>query len=262
MTTANISTILLIGATSGIGEQFARYFHSKGKTVIAAGRRLDRLTALSSELPGLKISQFDVENISSIAPKLTELFKSHPDIDAVFVLAGKMETGQFADPSTTTAESIASEITVNMTAPIIIARTVIPHLLTLKRPTTFITTTSGLAYVPLPHFPVYNATKGGLHNFNVSIRTQLAGTTVKVVELAPPYVDTDLDTKFRAQVVEANGGPEKAHPPMPLQAYMDTTIAQFEKGVDNEVATGFSQMGVNAWRPAFGPILKQVGMAG
>jgi len=127
MTTANISTILLIGATSGIGEQFARYFHSKGKTVIAAGRRLDRLTALSSELPGLKISQFDVENISSIAPKLTELFKSHPDIDAVFVLAGKMETGQFADPSTTTAESIASEITVNMTAPIIIARTVIPH---------------------------------------------------------------------------------------------------------------------------------------
>lgn len=262
MATASISTILLIGATSGIGEQFARYFHSAGKTVIAAGRRLERLTALQSDLKGLETFQIDVEDIGSIDSKLTELFKTHPDIDAVFVLAGKMETSNFTDATTMSVESIASEITVNMTAPIVIARTVIPLLLAQKRPTTFITTTSGLAYVPLPPYPVYNATKAGLHNFNVTVRTQLAGTNVNIIELAPPYVDTDLDTKFRDQVIAASGGPDKAHPPMPLKEYMETTIAQFEKSVEKEVATGFSAMGVGAWRGAFGPILKQFGMAG
>jgi len=262
MTTANISTILLIGATSGIGEQFAHYFHSAGKTVIAAGRRLDRLTSLQSQLPGLQTFQIDVSDLTSIESSLATLFKSHPDIDAVFVLAGKMEMENFTDPSTMNVESIASQITVNLTAPIVIARTVIPHLLSLKRPTTFITTTSGLAYVPLPLYPVYNASKAGVHYFNVTVRNQLAGTNVNIVELAPPYVDTELDSHFRDEVIAANGGPEKAHPPMPLKEYMDATIAQFEKGGEKEIATGFSAMGVGAWRGAFGPILKQFGMAG
>jgi short-subunit dehydrogenase involved in D-alanine esterification of teichoic acids len=149
-----------------------------------------------------------------------------------------------------------------MTAPIVIARTVVPHLLSLKRKTTFITVTSGLGFVPLPIYPVYNATKAGLHMFNVTLRTQLTGTNVNVIELAPPYVDTDLDAKFRAKTIELQGGPDKAHIPMPLKEYMDITIAQFEEGPEKEVATGFSAIGVGAWRGAFGPILKQFGFSG
>lgn len=62
--------------------------------------------------------------------------------------------------------------------------------------------------------------------------------------------------------MEMMGGKEKAHPPMPLKEYMDVTIAQFEKGGEKEYATGFSAMGVGAWRAAFGPILEQFGFFG
>jgi len=238
--TANIDTILLIGATSGIGEAFARYFHAKGKRVIAAGRRLERLNALRSELKGLEIVQWDIEDIPNIESKLTGLFKTYPDLDSVFVLSGIMSLG--------------------LIAPMVIARTVIPHLLALKRPTTFITVTSGLAYVPLPLFPVYEATKIGVHNFTVVLRTQLAGTNVNVIEVAPPYVATDLDARFKEKQDELTGG--KSHPPMPLKEYMDITTKQLEEGKEKELATGFSAMGVEAWRGAFQPLFDQFGIAG
>jgi hypothetical protein len=49
---------------------------------------------------------------------------------------------------------------------------------------------------------------------------------------------------------------------MPLKEYMDATIAMFEEGGRKEIALGFSQMGVDAWRGAFGPILEKFGLEG
>ncbi|KAE9375536.1 NAD(P)-binding protein [Stipitochalara longipes BDJ] len=259
---ASINTILILGATSGIGEAFTRYFHSKGKKVIAAGRRIERLRALESELKGLETLQIDLENVQAIEPKLQRLVQTFPDLDSVFVVSGKMEIGFFSDPSSTSTNAIVSEITTNLLAPIVIARAIIPHLLSLKRPATFITVTSGLAFIPLPIYPVYNTTKAGLHTFNVVLRTQLAGSNVNVIELAPPYVDTGLDERFREKTIELQGGPEKAVPPMPLKEYMDSTTAAFEKGGQKEIALGFSQKGVDAWRAAFGPILREFGFEG
>jgi uncharacterized oxidoreductase len=183
--TANINTILILGATSGLGEAFARYFHLKGKKVIASGRRVERLNALKSELSGLETVQIDVEDIQNLESNLNGIIKSYPDLNAVFVMSGKMEIGFFKDPSSTSTKGVVSEVTTNLIAPLVIARTVVPHLLPLKRPTTFITVSSGLAYAPLPIYPAYNATKAGIHSFSVVLRTQLTGTNIKVIELAP-----------------------------------------------------------------------------
>ena len=53
----NFGTVLVIGATSGLGAGFARRWHAAGKKVIATGRRVERLKALQEELPGLEIEQ-------------------------------------------------------------------------------------------------------------------------------------------------------------------------------------------------------------
>jgi len=252
---ANIKTILILGATSGLGEAFARHFHSTGKKVIASGRRVERLNALKSELKGLETVQLDVTDFTNLESNLAAIIKAYPDLDSVFAMSGKMELSDFKDPSSTSIEAIISEVGTNLIAPLVVSRVMVPHLLSLGKPATFITVSSGLAFIPLPLFPVYNATKAGIHTFTVDLRAQLKGTNVNVIELAPPYVDTDLDAKHRGK------GP-KGPPPMPLDQYMETAVKGFETEGVKEIATGFSQMGVDAWRGAFGPILKNVGIDG
>jgi uncharacterized oxidoreductase len=74
---------------------------------------------------------------------------------------------------------------------------------------TLIVTTSGLAFVPYPPGPVYSATKAFMHNWLDALRVQLRKTSVEVLELAPPYVQTEL------------GGPQQASDPraMPLEDF-------------------------------------------
>lgn len=256
----NFSTIAIIGATSGLGEGFVRRFHAQGKTVIATGRRIDRLQALQKELSGLEIQQMDVSDIATLPDQVSKLLSAFPKIDTVMAMAGIQKSFDFKDPKSSTPQSIAGEVTTNVTAPMILAPTMIPHLLAQKRPTTFILVSSGLAFVPMPMYPVYCPTKAAVHAFAITLRGQLLGTSCNVIELAPPYVDTGLDAEHRESVVEKQGGEEKAVKPMPLDDYLDGSMKSFEQEGIKEIGMGFSQMGVDAWRGAFGPIYKGMGM--
>ncbi|RFU25088.1 hypothetical protein B7463_g11253, partial [Scytalidium lignicola] len=243
-------TILILGATSGIGEAFARRYHAQGKKVIAAGRRLNRLEALKAELKGLEIFQ-------SLESNFNQLLKQFPTLDTVFMLSGVLSQFWFKDPSTSTNEDIINEVAVNTTAPILAARLLIPHLLSLNRPAAFLLITSGMAFIPIPLYPVYCPTKAAIHSFAITLRGQLEGTNVSVIELAPPYVDTALDAKSRGK----DGNPM---PPMPLDEFMDSAMKGLEETENGkpkkEVAVGFAETGVSTWRGAFGPILKNFGI--
>ena len=204
----------------------------------------------------------DVEDIATLPQQVSDVLAAFPRIDTVMALAGVQKCFDFKDPKSSSPQSIQSEVNINVTAPMVLAQLFVPHLLSLKRPTAFIPVSSGLAFLPMPLFPVYCPTKAAIHAFAVALRAQLAGTSCSVVELAPPWVDTALDDGHRAHVIEAQGGEGKAMPPMPLEAYLDTAMAGFEKGDAKEIVTGFSEMGASTWRQAFGPMLQKMHIQG
>jgi uncharacterized oxidoreductase len=98
-----------------------------------------------------------------------------------------------------------------------------------QRDAAIINTTSGLSHVPMSVAPVYCATKAALHSFTQSLRHQLAGKGIEVIEVCPPHVNTDL------------GAPGTNGAGMDLKAYIDSVMAGFANG-EEEITTGFSTM--------------------
>jgi uncharacterized oxidoreductase len=109
----------------------------------------------------------------------------------------------------------------------------LPHLKT-RSNALIVNVSSGLAFVPLPASPVYCATKAAMHSFTQSLRAQLAGSNVTVVELAPPGVETPL---FRGEFEELMKG---------------------QKGMDVAVLVQRAIAGIEAGRPEIRPGLSNV----
>lgn len=182
------STVFIPGATSGIGLALALRFREAGSTVVIGGRRTDLLERLSDD-HGFDAVRIDTADPDSILAARDEVLARHPDLDAVVAMAGIMvaEDVRSAD-FLETAERIVST---NLLGPLRLLAAFTEHLQ--SRPAaTFMTVSSGLAHVPLAAFPTYTATKAAIHRLSETIRLQLAGTTVQVIELVPPAVQTDL----------------------------------------------------------------------
>lgn len=197
------------------------------------------------------------------------LLKTYPDIDAVFVNSGIQKSFSWADPSTSSDKDIIDEVTTNVTAPYLTFRAVFPHLMAKAasgKPAALLATSSGLAFIPVaPLYAVYNSTKAAMHSALVTMRGQLGSMpeavqkNFSIVEVAPPKVSTELDVGQKMK--------GKAMPSMDLQDYIDQSMeglmAVEEDGkMKKEIGTGFSQMGIDAWRNAFGPMLQKMGNSG
>ncbi|KAL8934813.1 MAG: hypothetical protein Q9216_005718 [Gyalolechia sp. 2 TL-2023] len=258
--TETFNTILIIGGTSGTGEGLARRFHAEGKKAIVTGRRQQRLSALQKEMHGLSTQRMDTEDIATLSEQVTDVLTAHPTIDTVIAMAGIQKAFSIKDPNSSSPGSIQSEVNTNVTAPMVLAQILVPHLLSSQRPSTFVLVSSGLTFVPFPLFTVYCPTKAAIHSFAVALRAQLADTSCNIVELIPPYVDTGMDPACRAQIRADQGGKKREMEPMPLEEYLDTVMAGFKRG-DKEVAAGCSEMAASVWRKAFDPVLEELGIS-
>ncbi|KAI1385141.1 NAD(P)-binding protein [Hypoxylon trugodes] len=272
--TSRINTILIIGATSGLGEAFARRFHALGKTVIATGRRQAKLDALAQELKGLETRTFDISDLDSLPANVESLLKDFPNLDSVVINAGIQKNFSFFDPASITSETIINEINTDLTGPTLLVRLFVPHLAELARvgtKTNLFLTSSALAYAPFSFYPAYCPSKAGAHTLAKVLRQQLSNApdeikkNMNVVEIVPPYVDTGLDGEHRDAVNDLQGGPEQAFPPMLLEEYIEKffeTLDQLEPdgSIKKEVAVGFGQLVVDTWRGSFGKLLEQVGL--
>jgi uncharacterized oxidoreductase len=189
--TMNITgnTVFIPGATSGIGLGLALRLQAAGNRVIVGGRRTGLLASITAEHPGIESIVVDTADAASVARALEELVERFPETNVLITMAGimRIENLRSGDFLATAEATIAT----NLLGPIRLIAGLVEHLSS-KADAAIVTVSSGLAFVPLPVTPTYNATKAAIHSFTEVLRLQLADTGVQVVELAPPAVQTTL----------------------------------------------------------------------
>src|SRR6266404_6150052 len=195
--TGNI--ILITGGTSGIGRALAENFHRLGNQVIIAGRRQHLLDEINAAHPGMQGVRLDVEDSWEIDAFAARIRAQYPELNVLINNAGISRTEDLA-ADTIDFSTALSIVQTNIIGVLHLTAALLP---TLKQQphSTIITTSSGLAFVPRANFPTYCASKAFLHSWLQSVRFQLRETSVEVLELAPPYVQTEL------------GGPHQATDP-------------------------------------------------
>ena len=179
-------TILVTGGTDGIGLQLARQLKAKGATVITSGRNLERVAATQAE--GFEVIAVDLSTQAGVDALLGGI--GDRPIDVLINNAGAGSDHDFREATPDLADNDAS-IFLNLNAPVHLITRLMP---TLKaRPEAMIVNvTSGLAIAPNAGGAVYCATKAGLRSYTQSLRAQLAGTNVHVLEALPPVVETKM----------------------------------------------------------------------
>jgi uncharacterized oxidoreductase len=210
------NTILVTGGTSGIGRAIAEALHSKGNKVIIAGRRqklLDEVAGRNSGMVGISV---DVSNTEAIVRFAEAVKAEFPDLNVLINNAGIAGTEDYTADSIDLTRAY-STIQTNINGVVQLSAALLP-VLRAQSHSTLMVTTSGLAFVPYPPGPVYSATKAFMHSWLDAIRIQLRKTSVEVLELAPPYVQTEL------------GGPQQASDPraMPLNEFVKEVVQILE----------------------------------
>jgi uncharacterized oxidoreductase len=209
------NTILITGATSGIGLALALEFESLGNTVIICGRRGDRLEKIRRDHPGIETRVCDVSDPSQRV-SLAEWTRSHhPELNILVNNAGIQLTADLTKP--VDLQRIHAETEINFIAPLHLS-SLLAGLLAEKKESAIINISSGLAFVPIAFMPVYCATKAAIHSLSLSLRRQLKDTSVRVFEIIPPSVDTELGHDRRADKSQTHGG-------MPVAIFIEGAMA-------------------------------------
>ena len=187
-TTGN--TILITGGGSGIGRGLAEAFHALGNQVIVAGRRQKALDETTAANPGMTALALDIESPAGIRSFALQLAERHPALNVLINNAGIMRAEKLQTQQSDLADAEAM-ITTNLLGPLRLTAALLP-LLGKQPSSVIVNVSSGLAFVPLTPTPTYCATKAAIHSWTQSLRYQLRGTAMEVLELIPPYVATDL----------------------------------------------------------------------
>lgn len=217
------NTILITGGSAGIGFAFAERFIKAGNKVIVTGRRENALQHAKEKLPSLVTHVSDLNKESERAALFDWVTANYPEVNVLVNTAGIQQRFNILKADAKNNWSYFNqEIITNLEAPFHLSMLFAPFFAT-KESAAIINVTSGLAFTPFAVAPIYSATKAALHSFTMSLRHQLSDTSVEVIEVAPPAVNTDL------------GGAGLHTHGEPLDAFAD--------GIFNELANGKKEIG-------------------
>jgi uncharacterized oxidoreductase len=211
------NTVLVAGGTSGIGRALAVALHVRGNRIIVAGRRQHLLDEIMAAYPGVAARRLDLGDPNSIFRLVSEVRRDFPGLNVVIANAGISQPEDVTSDDWTVSAAEAM-VETNIMGVIRLMGAFLP-VLRQKPNSTIIATTSNLAFVPRANFPTYCASKAFLHSWLQSLRHQLRKVPVEVLELSPPYVQTELINSKQATDPRA----------MPLDAYVGEVIQLLER---------------------------------
>jgi len=191
------NVVLITGGATGIGYAMAESFLEAKNEVILCGRREERLLEAQKKHPDCQIRVCDV---AEEADRRALVDWTTTNFSNVNVLVNNAGVQRDIDFTNGIAGFLAgeSEIKINLEAQIVLSGLFIPYL-TGKKNAAIINVTSGLGFVPAARMPVYSATKAGMHAFSMALRQQLLKLEIRVFEVVPPAVDTELNLEGRAK---------------------------------------------------------------
>jgi short-subunit dehydrogenase involved in D-alanine esterification of teichoic acids len=211
--------------------------------VIASGRRKENLEQLVHKHGHDKVSAvpFDITNLDGIPSFATNIIVTHQDLDCVFLNSGIQRGFNFAKPETVDIGLISEEFTTNYLSLLALTKAFLPFLQAKSTESSLTYTTSGLALVPMLRCPNYCASKAALHHFILCLRRQLLGSKIKVIEIFPPAVQTELhDEKHQPDI--KNGRLIG----MPLDEFTDEAYQGLVDGLD-QIPVGMSKRAFDAF---------------
>jgi uncharacterized oxidoreductase len=227
------NTIFITGGGSGIGRGLAEALHARGNKVIISGRGRGHLDAVIAANPGMAAIELDITDPASIGAAAARLIADYPQLNVLINNAGIMlpdrAAGRIDD------KLLVDTVTTNLIGPIRMTAALIEHLKT-KNDAVVAYTSSVLGFVPMAVTAVYSATKAALHSYALSQRFLLKDAGVRVLEIAPPWVRTDLMNSREAE--EA----------MPLDAFIAETMTALATDADEILVEG-----AKAFRSNVGP---------
>jgi len=239
------NTVLITGGASGIGLELARRFLQESSTVIICGRRKAKLDEARKLLPELKTLVCDLSKERQRVRLAEWAVSEFPRLNVLVNNAGIQRRVKIAGQ--TDWAPTHEEIAINLEAPMHLCALLLPHLAKQERPA-ILNVTSGLAFAPMSSAPVYCATKAALHSFTLSLRHQLAGTPVQVIEVIPPAVNTDL------------GGVGLHTFGVAVDEFVNAVAMGLREG-DPEIAYGYSQRASRASRQELDEIFQRMNQA-
>jgi len=223
----NENTVLITGGATGIGYSIAKYFNERGNTVIICGRREDRLAEAKKALQGIHTFKCDVANPNDRSELFKYVNNNFPQVNILVNNAGiqrDIDLTQGLDD----LENGDSEIRINLEAPVHLSALFTP-LLSCKENAAIINVSSALAFMVerASRCPIYCAAKAGLHAFSIAQRIQLAPLGIRVVEIIPPMVESELNMEGR---IKRNM--LKSPFAMASDEYVEKTFAKMEQNID------------------------------
>lgn len=224
-------TVLITGASSGLGAEFARQLAPRASTLILVARRAERLEVLQRELdrPGLTIHcrQADLSERGEVEKLIEWLADTGLKINFLINNAGLGDHGRF---ETSDWERVRQMLDVNITALTRLTHALLP-MLKAQAGAAILNVSSVASFIPIPQMAVYAATKAYVTSFSESIRAELRGTGVRVTALCPGPVSTEF-----GRVAERTTNPEPMPAPDLLRVPAQKVVSDALNGVAQDRA--------------------------